>query len=45
MVISTLALLSSLFMVAFEVSRASPTKEIQGESMYVLRGQTVAVKL
>ena len=35
MVISSLALLSGLFMVAFEVSRASPAKEIQGESVVV----------
>ena len=33
MVISTLALLSTLFMVAFEVSRALPTKETPGESV------------
>ena len=33
MVISTLALLSGLFMVAFKVSRALPTKETQGESV------------
>ena len=35
MVIGTLDLLSGLFMVAFEVSRASPTKKIQGESVVV----------